>query len=171
MNLPPESTALQTNGDMSLKMWMTWWGQVVVTMVVRFGQALLYSEASLPVVRAWIFSCWEKLHVVKSMASNLDHSCLAHPPTPGLQVCAPDSTKMVPARLQKVKDNTPGTSKQNHAWLLFNPYQPWSCLLTPRKPAHQLLVSLRRLCSGVHFWVLTCSVSDIKSPRTSVPLR
>lgn len=57
MNLPPESTALQTNGDMALNMWMTWWGQVVVTMEVRFGQALPYSEASLPVVRAWIFSC------------------------------------------------------------------------------------------------------------------
>lgn len=58
MNSPPETPLLFYNQTVILlENANDLVGKVVVTMEVCFGQALLSSEAKLPVSRAWIFSC------------------------------------------------------------------------------------------------------------------
>lgn len=131
--------------------------------MVHFGQALLYSEASLPVSRTWIFSCLEKIHMVKLMPLITAASYIY--PRPVVQLCALDSTNLLQleSRRWTLVSDILGTSKQNHAWSTLTYANPKpACLLTPRKPEHQLLVSFRFLLLSSFLGSHMCNVRHQK---------
>lgn len=89
-------------------------GLLVVIMVVCFGQALLYSEASLPVGIAWIFSCRQILTTAALHIHPHQWSSSVH------RLYALDSTHIAPVRIQKMDDSVRYCRHlQNHATLTY----------------------------------------------------
>lgn len=141
-------------------------GLLVVIMVVCFGQALLYSEASLPVGIAWIFSCRQTLTTAALHIHPHQWSSSVH------RLYALDSTHIAPVRIQKMDDSVRYCRHlQNHATLTYINSESAclpACLPIPRKPEHQLLVSFRCLLLSSFWGSHMCNVRHQK-PQNFCP--